>query len=355
MLEDQPKYFASINSAKGFQSYFSDIFPTINFERIYVLKGGPGTGKSGIMKKIADAEIKRGHEVETFLCSSDPHSLDGIILTDEKIAILDGTPPHVYEPEFPGIVENIINLGDFWDESILCKYKNEIQDLLTKKKRMYQRSYGFLSACGKIGDEILRYASRQIHKEKMCKNLKIQTSYFFKSQRASQECIRNISTICNHGIVYLDTFEKLSEKIWIIEDHLYTAHLYLSNLLELAKANNQDYTVSFSPMFPSLPNALYFPKSKACFVIGKRIYEDEVADKEYHYINMKRFLNTDQIKNSKEKLKFAQKCINELLEGAVDSLREAANIHQKIEKYYTSAMDFQKVDETTDEILNKFI
>ena len=354
MLNDQPKFFASMNTSKGFQSYFGKIFDTNELKQIYILKGGPGTGKSGMMKKIAEEEIKRGCDVEAFLCSSDPDSLDGIILTDKKIAVLDGTLPHNYEPEYPGIIENIINLGEFWEETKLIKHKREIEDLTAKKKRAYQRSYRFLSACGKLGEDILGYASRQLYDKKMKKNLAIQTSYFFKKQTQSRIEVRNTSTISNQGIVTLKTFEEKCNKIWIVEDHLYTAHLYLSDLLELAKEAYQDCVVSFSPMFPNLPNALYFPTSKACFVIGKRIYENEIENKEYHYINMKRFLNTEQIKTSKEKIKFAQKCLDELLDGAIGSLREAAKIHQEIEKYYISAMNYKKVDEITDKIIHQY-
>ena len=48
-------------------------------------------------------------------CSSDNNSLDGIVIPKLKIAILDGTA-HVVDPVFPGVVDEIINLGQFWDE-----------------------------------------------------------------------------------------------------------------------------------------------------------------------------------------------------------------------------------------------
>ena len=46
------KYFAAANSYKGFKSYFDRIFAPEQFDRIYIIKGGPGTGKSSIMKNI---------------------------------------------------------------------------------------------------------------------------------------------------------------------------------------------------------------------------------------------------------------------------------------------------------------
>ena len=38
-----PKYFGAANSYNGFISYFDKIFDSKEYDKIYVLKGGPGT------------------------------------------------------------------------------------------------------------------------------------------------------------------------------------------------------------------------------------------------------------------------------------------------------------------------
>ncbi len=105
--EKKMRYFAASNSAGGFRSYFDDIFPTEKFERLFIIKGGPGTGKSHLMRRAADFAHKLGCTVEYFHCSSDPLSLDGIaayhtqnlqdIFSDRyharSFAIIDGTSP----------------------------------------------------------------------------------------------------------------------------------------------------------------------------------------------------------------------------------------------------------------------
>ena len=69
-------------------------------------------------------------DVEYFHCSSDPNSLDGIIINDLKIALIDGTAPHTLEPKYAGAVEMIINIGDFFDEKRLILQKNEISGII---------------------------------------------------------------------------------------------------------------------------------------------------------------------------------------------------------------------------------
>ena len=86
-----PDYFASSNSMTGFHSYFDTIYNPRKLEKIYIIKGGPGTGKSSMIKAIKSSF--KNKKCELFLCSSDPLSYDGIII-DKKIAVIDGTSPH---------------------------------------------------------------------------------------------------------------------------------------------------------------------------------------------------------------------------------------------------------------------
>ena len=94
--------------------------------RRYRVKGGPGTGKSGFIRKVAALAEREGRSVEYYYCSSDPDSLDGAII-DSSTAIFDGTSPHSYDTVLPGAVDEIINLGDFWNSEELSKYRNKIK------------------------------------------------------------------------------------------------------------------------------------------------------------------------------------------------------------------------------------
>ena len=83
----EEKYFIASNSSEGFCSYYGKTFDVDNFSGIYIIKGGPGTGKAYFMREAARAAEERGFEVRYIYCSSDAHSLDAIIVKDLKIAI----------------------------------------------------------------------------------------------------------------------------------------------------------------------------------------------------------------------------------------------------------------------------
>lgn len=70
-------FFLGANSGRGFQNLFDAFCRPEKHYDLIVLKGGPGAGKSTMMKKLGQAMEEQGEQVEYFHCSGDPDSLDG--------------------------------------------------------------------------------------------------------------------------------------------------------------------------------------------------------------------------------------------------------------------------------------
>ena len=102
------KMFPGGNTANGFYSFFDYIIPN-DVNRIFCLKGGPGVGKSSFMKKMAKEFTKMGYDVELHYCSSDPSSLDGVVIKGLNVVMIDATAPHTVDPKIPGAVDEILN------------------------------------------------------------------------------------------------------------------------------------------------------------------------------------------------------------------------------------------------------
>lgn len=145
------KYFTCANSCKGFVNYFES---SLNgMEAIYILKGGPGTGKSTLMKTVGEYFWKKGEDVEYIYCSSDTNSLDGLVITGRKAAIVDGTSPHVLEPQAPGAIEEYVNLGDAWTREKLRPHKAEILDIKKKISVLYDKVYASMAEGKAVHDD----------------------------------------------------------------------------------------------------------------------------------------------------------------------------------------------------------
>ena len=90
------QYFLGANSPTGFYSLYDQLLPLERTRAVYILKGGPGCGKSTLMRKIGARAEKAGLQTEYILCSGDPDSLDAVILP--TVAVVDGTAPHGVVP-----------------------------------------------------------------------------------------------------------------------------------------------------------------------------------------------------------------------------------------------------------------
>ncbi|WP_051514959.1 hypothetical protein [Fervidicella metallireducens] len=109
----------------------------------YVVKGRPGTGKSTMNKKIAKAALEAGFDVEYYHCAFEPASIDMIIIPELDFAILDGTAPHVFDPDgddilvdmFTCIDTNIVHEEDNPIKQITEDYASELK----KAKDVYKK------------------------------------------------------------------------------------------------------------------------------------------------------------------------------------------------------------------------
>ena len=92
------EYFLGANSPTGFYSLYSHLLPPDQARAIYILKGGPGCGKSTLMRRVAARMEQEGFQTEYILCSGDPASLDAVVFPQVKAALVDGTAPHGTAP-----------------------------------------------------------------------------------------------------------------------------------------------------------------------------------------------------------------------------------------------------------------
>ena len=130
-------YFLGSNTAYGF---FGD-FSHLTRGKTVILKGGAGTGKSTLMKKLNEIALDAGFMTETYRCSSDVSSFDAVFVPSKNFAVIDGTSPHVTEAEIPLVSGFVFNLLDAADEKKIAPYKDDIKYAVSCKKQYFNDAY----------------------------------------------------------------------------------------------------------------------------------------------------------------------------------------------------------------------
>ncbi|MBQ9686853.1 MAG: hypothetical protein IJV41_09985 [Oscillospiraceae bacterium] len=145
-------FFLAANSGRGFFSLYEQFPPEGVF--LHVIKGGPGTGKSGFMRRIQQAAAERGLDTETILCSGDPDSLDGLYIPALGLAWVDGTAPHVQEPKVFGGDGDYVNLGVFCRTPLSEQDRARAAELNRAYKECYAQATEKLTEGKRLHDEL---------------------------------------------------------------------------------------------------------------------------------------------------------------------------------------------------------
>ena len=110
----KPEFFAAANSGKGFVSFYSEIFGDRSIERRYLIKGGPGTGKSTFMKTLAQRAQENGLCVEYYKWHQEPWEKSLLTSDGNKINKLVGRNKDTLE--YNHVVSENIALYAQWEK-----------------------------------------------------------------------------------------------------------------------------------------------------------------------------------------------------------------------------------------------
>ncbi len=325
IYKNTKSYFAAANGYAGFKSYFDTVFDYKKLERLYILKGGPGTGKSSIMKGLLSNKELEKYQKEAIYCSSDPSSLDGVIIGG-KLAVIDGTAPHECDTRLPGAVDEIINLGDNWNSEVLKNKRDEITKINIRKKEYYSSAYKYLSFCKDIDEHIYKTAVLSFDFEKAKKLI---TELVKKNgDKCDNPNIRLISSFGKYGYYHLKESIGDYKTLYNISGIYGSDSIFLS---QIKSEHPKNITLFLSPFNSEKYEGVVLDDSDIAFISNGN---SETK------IDTRQFLNID--KEDLKNLEELQEILNKLLKKSEEFFSKASDEHFKLEKIYTEAMNFSE-------------
>lgn len=346
-------YFLGCPTPNGFETHFGDDIKSGEFFT-YIIKGGPGTGKSTLMKRIA-AELSDLDKPELYYCSSDPDSLDGVVFRELKVILVDGTSPHVFEPTYPGAREKLLDLGQFWDGGRLRKNSADIIRFSNNNQKLHQRAKRCLGAICSLNADIMTLGDGALLAQKLDSYAaRLAQKMFPKTGKTTGKIsLRQITTITPKGVITQDSAFDSAQKLVISDPCFSVTDTLLKNLSVRALATGHDVIASKNVFLGGcIYEHILLPGLGIAFVSG-----DTAAAENSVKINGLRFYDRSLLHARRRKIAFDSGIRKELIAETAKTLAEAKAVHDDLEACYIEAMDFTAIEEVAkrviDEIRNK--
>ena len=338
-------FFLGACTPQGFLSHYDSLFDEL--EQLYIIKGGSGCGKSTFMRKIgAEAEV-RGLDVSYILCSSDPESLDGVLLPALSLGFVDGTAPHILEPRLCGGSANYLNFGEFYDAALRT---NEAEICQTQRENTAQ--YPHVTACLAAADKLLDSVristagvsyDEEIHAIAECLALSA-----LKPVGDRPRCKKRFLEAVTPagGWLCAESAGALCGRVYVLRDDYLLAPRLLELLLQRALSLGHECIACYSPLQPQgAPAHLLIPSAGAAFLrdTGAHPYEGDSF--------CRLDLNSTLPPELRQELQFYLDTTRLLLRQAVLHMQKAKRLHDRIELLCRPFVDFAAVDRLTEKTI----
>ena len=330
------RYFSGSNSGEGFHNYFDGVVPVWErLTRYFMIKGGPGVGKSTLMKRVAAKAEEAGEEVELFYCSGDPESLDAVRLVKRGIVFADATSPHTMDPQFPGAVEEIVNLGEQIDRNRIIGYRDEVEDLTRKNKLSYRRGYAFLRAAKALDEERYREIADCVDREKLKKQAKDIGESIGCVGKEEKRCLFLDALSCKGRVSFANEFCEGNRIYRVLGEEKDVITDLLAKEIQCGRKE-----LFCSPLCPECVKHMLL-RERDFFLTtetgagGTMVAATEYLKKDCHVLAGRYAEEARRLENM-----------------AMECFKECKSIHDELEEVYKNCVDFAAITERTERLLD---
>lgn len=353
--------FPGGNTPQGFFSYYNYVISS-DAARIFIFKGGPGTGKSTFMRKMGEAFAKLGYDMEFHHCSSDNRSLDGIVIPKLQVAFIDGTAPHIVDPKNPGCVEEILHLGEYWNEKGITSHREQITACNAEIGKHYQHAYRFLQAAKLVYDDTAALNREAVNGKLVNEATENLLAKVFDGMAPTIGCgkIRKLfaSAITPDGAVhYLDSSVWYMNHCHVISGSPGTGKsTVLQKIIDTAVYKGLDIEVYYCPLAPEKPEHVVIPLLNTAITTSAPLHSyDKTKFSPASFIDMDERLTSSIVRKHEEEVVYNQQLFKTLWDKTIRCIQNSKRLHDQLETYYIPYMNFQGVQRLWDKTYSRVL
>ena len=357
MLGVEKHYFACANTSKGFVNYFDSNLAGLT--KIYILKGGPGSGKSSLMKHVGQHFLKLGCNIELIHCSSDSDSLDGVIVRDLKVGIVDGTKPHVIEPNAPGAIEEYVNLGIAWNIKQLAQFTEPILKLTKEISECYPKAYEQFEKALMVHDDweaiyihnMNFVAANQLTEE-------VLNEVFEQVKEGKQTTVfhRFFGGLTATGPIdyVMSLTENMKQRYFVKGRPGSGKSTMLKKILRKAESLHLEVEVYHCSFDPNSLDMILLPQLSICIFDSTAPHEYEPSKESDRVIDLyQRAIRFGTDEENEFRLASIKERYKSVLNQGIRYLQKAQQLQDELETYYIKTTDYHIIDLIADDLINR--
>lgn len=346
--------FPGANTSRGFYSCFDYIINKETANRVFCIKGGPGTGKSHLMKEIGKYFQNKGYTIEYHHCSSDDASLDAVVIKDLKIALMDGTAPHIVDPVYPIAIDEVLNMGDAMNQDIISKNKQEIIELSKIISSKFKRAYSFFAAAKSIHEDWCKLNAEAMDSYKIDTITESLKEEIFINQKTGYGDERHIfgTSFTPNGIITFvkDLSSEFNNKFVLKGGPGFGKSHILKAIGKTAQKKGYFVEYLHDPFIPNRIEHVFIPELSTCILTENEISQTAFSGKVY---NIEDFCKANVLAKNKSDIEYDSKVFYDLIKKGLSYLTEAHALHDDLEKFYIDAIDFDVCNTIYDNVISK--
>lgn len=340
----QTHFFLGANSAEGFFSLYDGLLDA-PLRDLAILKGGPGCGKSTLMRRAAEAMAARGEDVVYIHCSGDPDSLDAVLFPRLRAGLVDGTAPHVLEPRYMAARQHYIDFSPCYDLAAAQALAPALTSCADAYRGAYAAAYHVLRALGGIESERRALVRAAFDEEKLLRRAAGIAARELKGRGAGSGRTAHVflGALTSQGALeHFETAQTLCPRIYELCDGYGLAAPLLHLLHRAALDAGEDTLLCPDPLFPSRPLHLLIPSRGIAFLSCDA--KASPTAKPYRRLRIDAMAEGTLTSAQKARARFLRRLRRELEEEAVTALAHAGRGHDALEALYRPCVDFAAVD-----------
>ena len=340
--------FPGAMGPEGFISCFDHLIPEHLLRRKLILKGGPGVGKSTFMRRVHAAMCANGAASTLYFCSGDPDSLDAVAVPDAGLLILDGTAPHIVDPQIPGARDSIINLGAYLDAAAMRPRLPHIRACMADHAAATARARAALSAACALrrdGAALIASLTDESHIARLLRAL-TGAVLSFEGEKSDAPAARPVITdaVTPKGELCLLSPGSQERVIRIVHHTAMDITPALRHLSHALRSAGYSVEEHLCPTAPGRLMHLTIPALSLLITTGDIPGAEQTFD-------FAACLPAGALLRHECALEQSLSSIRQHMHHAVSALHQAKQLHDELETFYVPSMDFARWQEMLDQTL----